>query len=77
VTSLIALVYSLRPDLDARSVVEIIKQGCDDIGEQGYDMYTGWGRVNFAKTLEIAEQAEGSHRHSACVQPFAELLRRI
>jgi len=77
VTSLIALVYSLRPDLDARSVVEIIKQGCDDIGEQGYDMYTGWGRVNFAKTLGIAEQAGGQHRHSACVQPFAELLRRI
>jgi subtilisin family serine protease len=77
VTSLIALVYSLRPDLDARSVVEIIKQGCDDIEEQGYDMYTGWGRVNFAKTLGIAEQAEGPRRCPTCVQPFAELLRRI
>jgi subtilisin family serine protease len=77
VTSLIALVYSLRPDLDARSVVEIIKQGCDDIGEQGYDMYTGWGRVNFAKTLEIAEQAGESSRCPACVQPFADLLSRL
>ena len=56
VTSLVALVYSFRPDLDAESVVEIIKQGCDDIGEPGYDMYTGYGRVNFAKTLEMASR---------------------
>jgi len=55
VTSLVALVYSMRPDLDARSVIEIIKKGCDDIGEKGYDTYTGYGRVNFVKTLKIAQ----------------------
>lgn len=55
VTSLVALVYSLRPDLDAKSVIEIIKQGCDDIGEKGYDIYTGYGRVNFLKTLKLAK----------------------
>jgi subtilisin family serine protease len=33
VTSLVALIYSVRPELDARSVVEIVRQGCDDIGE--------------------------------------------
>jgi len=55
VTSLVALVYSLRPDLDAKSVIQIIKQGCDDIGERGYDIYTGYGRVNFGKTLKIAK----------------------
>ena len=54
VSSLVALVYSLRPDLDAKTVVEIIKQGCDDIGEKGKDIHTGHGRVNFLKTLEIA-----------------------
>ena len=53
VTSLVALVYSIRPDLDAKSVVDIIKQGCDDIGEQGFDIYTGYGRVNFGKTVKI------------------------
>ena len=58
VTSLVALVYSLRPDLDAKSAIQIIKQGCDDIGEKGYDIYTGYGRVNFAKTLEIAKNWE-------------------
>jgi len=54
VTSLVALVYSLRPDLRAESVIEIIKQGCDDIGAAGYDTYTGYGRVNFLRTLELA-----------------------
>ncbi|MHC4739858.1 MAG: S8 family peptidase [Planctomycetota bacterium] len=54
VTSLVALVYSVRPDLDTKSVVNIIKQGCDDIGDKGYDIYTGYGRINFGKTIEIA-----------------------
>jgi thermitase len=55
VTSLIALIYSIRPDLDAATVIKILKQGCDDVGEKGYDIYTGYGRVNFGKTLEIAK----------------------
>jgi thermitase len=55
VSSLVALVLSVNPDLDARSVVEIIKQGCDDMGEPGYDIYTGYGRVNFGKTLRLAK----------------------
>ncbi len=54
VSSLAALVLSVRPDLGAEDVVEIIKAGCDDIGEKGYDIYTGHGRVNFAKTLKLA-----------------------
>ncbi len=54
VSSLAALVLSARPDLDAADVVEIIKAGCDDIGEKGYEIYTGHGRVNFDKTLKKA-----------------------
>ncbi len=54
VTSLVALVRSVRPDLDAESVVDIIKEGCDDIGEKGFDIYTGYGRINFGKTIGIA-----------------------
>jgi subtilisin family serine protease len=54
VTLLVALVYSVRPDLDAKSMVDIVKQGCDDIGEKGCDIYTGYGRVNFGKTIKIA-----------------------
>ena len=55
VASLVALVLSANPNLDAKSVVEIIKEGCDDIGEPGYDEYTGYGRVNFGKTLKLAK----------------------
>lgn len=55
VSSLAALVRSLRPDLFAKDVIKIIKLGTDDIGKKGYDVYTGYGRVNFLKTLEIAK----------------------
>jgi len=56
VTSLAALVFSLRPDLDGKSVMELIKKGCDDIGEKGFDIYTGYGRINFLKTLQLAKE---------------------
>jgi subtilisin family serine protease len=54
VSALAALVFSARPDLDAPTVVELIRQGCDDLGDPGFDVHTGYGRVNFAKTLELA-----------------------
>ena len=54
VSALVALVLSVRPNLDAETVIEIVTQGCDDIGEPGYDIQTGHGRVNFGKTIEIA-----------------------
>jgi subtilisin family serine protease len=54
VTSLVALLYAARPTLDARTVVQIIQQGCDEIGKGGYNIHTGYGRVNFGKTLKLA-----------------------
>ena len=54
VTSLVALIRSVRPDLEARAVIEILQRGCDDIGAPGYDIYTGFGRVNFGKTIKLA-----------------------
>jgi thermitase len=56
-TALAALVFSLRPDLDGPAVADLIKKGCDDIGDKGFDALTGWGRVNFLKTLELARSA--------------------
>jgi subtilisin family serine protease len=58
VTSLVALLYSARPTLDARSVVKIVQQGCDDIGGKGYNIHTGYGRVNFGKSLKLAREWE-------------------
>jgi len=54
VSSLVALVRSARPDLDARAVVAVIKGGCDDVGDPGFDEKTGHGRVDFGKTLRLA-----------------------
>jgi subtilisin family serine protease len=54
VTALVALIRSARPDLDARQVVAVVQQGCDDIGAPGFDDRTGHGRVNFGKTLRLA-----------------------
>jgi subtilisin family serine protease len=56
VTSLAALVFSLRPELPAKAVLDVIKRGCDDIGEPGYDIQTGYGKVNFLKTLNLAKE---------------------
>lgn len=57
VTALVALVRSARPDLDAATVIDLIQRGCDDLGEPGRDDDTGWGRVDFGKTLELALDA--------------------
>jgi subtilisin family serine protease len=54
VTSLVALIDSARPALDAKSVVKIVQQGCDDISKKGYNIHTGHGRVNFGKSLKLA-----------------------
>jgi subtilisin family serine protease len=54
ITSLVALIYSARPTLDARSVVKIVQQGCDDIGVKGYDTHTGYGRANFGRSIKLA-----------------------
>jgi subtilisin family serine protease len=55
VTSLVALIYSVRPTLDAKSVIMIVKRGCDDISKKGYDIHTGHGRVNFGKSIKLAQ----------------------
>ncbi len=58
VASLVALVRSLRPDLSAKEVIQIIEQGAVDIGPPGRDTYNGYGRIDFLKTLELAKTWE-------------------
>jgi subtilisin family serine protease len=54
-SALVGLIRSLRPDLDHRTVITIVEQGADDLGEKGWDKYTGWGRLNFYKSLRLAQ----------------------
>ena len=56
VTSLVALVRSARPDLNAREVVRIVKESAKDLGEPGFDEKTGYGRVDFAAALRQARE---------------------
>ncbi len=56
VSALAALVRSVRPDLTAAEVVEVIERGAHDIGDPGFDPYTGYGRVDFGKTIDIARR---------------------
>jgi subtilisin family serine protease len=55
VTSLVALIDSVRPGLDAETVVKIVQQGCDDLGKKGHNLHTGYGRINFARSLQLAQ----------------------
>ncbi len=56
VSGLVALIRSIRPDLSADEVVSIVKEGAKDIGAPGFDQYTGFGRIDFAKSIEIARR---------------------
>lgn len=59
VASLAALIRSARPDLTARDVIRIVKQGAVDIGDPGEDPMTGCGRVDFGASLRLAAADEG------------------
>lgn len=54
VSALVALMLSARPDLDAPTVVELIKKSCDPLGDRDFDDHTGFGRVNYAKAIQVA-----------------------
>ena len=56
VAALAALVRSLRPDLRAAAVIRLIEHGADEIGGPGFHEESGYGRINFRKTLELARK---------------------
>ncbi len=51
VSGVIALLLSLRPELDLHQVKTILEQSATDMGEIGYDDYYGYGIVNAYQTL--------------------------
>ncbi len=46
-----ALLKSVHPDWSAQRIAEQIKRTADDCGSPGYDIYTGYGRVNAYRAL--------------------------
>lgn len=55
VTALVALVRSIHPNLSAEEIVALIQNSAQDIDPPGWDPYTGFGRINFAKTLRTVK----------------------
>ncbi len=54
VAGVAALVFSLRPDLSAKDVEDVLCQSADDLGPAGRDDTFGWGRVDAARALSLA-----------------------
>ena len=54
VAGLAALILSVEPDLTNAQVVDLIEQYADDIGDPGYDINFGHGRVNVYASLVAA-----------------------
>ena len=53
VSGLAALILSVHPEFTNEEVRAVIKQSADDIGDVGWDVNTGAGRINAFKALQI------------------------
>lgn len=49
-----SLVIAANPALTADEIQTLIKQSADDLGDAGYDMIFGWGRLNAEKAIRLA-----------------------
>lgn len=59
VSGLVALVWSVHPTWTTSEVVYHITHTSDDVGATGFDIYTGWGRVNAWRAVaETINQAQ-------------------
>ncbi|MGQ9922855.1 MAG: S8 family peptidase [Armatimonadota bacterium] len=56
VTGVAALVWSRFPDWTNQQVFNQIVRTCDDLGTAGWDVFTGWGRVNAYRALTETPQ---------------------
>ncbi|MGA7730051.1 MAG: S8 family serine peptidase [Chloroflexia bacterium] len=54
-----ALVWSINPGFTADQVRFILEDSSDDIGPAGWDEYTGRGRLNAQKAVQLAQQIAG------------------
>lgn len=76
VTGTVGLIRAANPDLTALEVRCVLAQSADDIGLPGWDPYTGWGRINAERAVQMALDYDdaGSNRQSdtmpTCVLPI-------
>lgn len=53
VTGLAGLIRSIRPDLTNDEVLEVIRLSAKDLGEEGKDVYYGYGNISVVNALRI------------------------
>jgi subtilisin family serine protease len=63
VAGLASLILSKHPEFTNDQVVQVIRKSADDIESPGWDIYSGYGRINAAKALQI---------NSVCVAKIIE-----
>lgn len=56
-----ALMFSVNPDLSPAQADSVLFSTADDIGDAGWDMYYGYGKVNAAKAVALAASTTGSY----------------
>lgn len=49
-----ALIFSVNPSLTPSQVEQILESTAVDLGDPGYDIYYGWGRIDASKALREA-----------------------
>jgi len=53
VVGLIGLILSQHPEFGLEEVRQVLRNSADDIGETGWDEFSGYGRINAKRALEI------------------------
>lgn len=53
VAGLAAMLFQRYPDLTPNEIADIIRFSADDVGELGWDVRTGYGRINVEKALNM------------------------
>ncbi|OPH47471.1 serine protease [Paenibacillus ferrarius] len=56
VTALAALIRSTNPNLKNTEVYQIMRDSARDLGTKGFDKYFGYGLIDVAKAIQLAEQ---------------------
>ena len=59
VSGMVALLLSKYPNLTGEQVREVLTKSAVDIDEKGYDLNTGWGRVDAVRILDTADEMFG------------------
>ena len=65
-----ALILSNHPTFTNEQVKQVLRVSADDVGTAGWDIYSGYGRINAYKALLVNNPAEAKITSPCYLQPF-------